>query len=112
MQASTLRRTLVVVREEPPRYVAGGRYDDEGSERSATGSAGVTADSRWTATLTVPLPGADVVFLRIERQGPRPEGYRGAEESAGWSMPVGELEVVMEALAGVIAQARRDGVLA
>lgn len=102
----------MAVHENPPRYLAGGRYDDEGSERSAIGSALVTADSRWTATLTVPLPGADAVFLRIERQGPLPEGYRGADESAGWSMPVGEIDVAMEALAGVIKQARRDGVLA
>lgn len=112
MQSSALRRNLVLVGEETHRYVAGGRYEDEGSERSAIGSAVLTADERWTATLTVPLPLADTVFLRIERQGPLPAGYRGAQESAGWSMPVRELDAVMEALSGVVAQARRDGVVA
>jgi hypothetical protein len=112
MQMSALRRSLVVVGEEPHRYVGAGGYEDEGSERSAIGSAIVTADSRWTATLTVPLPHADAVFLKIERQGPLPDGYRGAQESAGWSMPVRELDAALEALTGVVAQARRDGVVA
>jgi hypothetical protein len=60
----------------------------------------------------VPLPVADAVFVRIERRGPLPKGYRGAEESAGFSVPVQELDAVMAALTGVIAQARRDGVVA
>jgi hypothetical protein len=99
------------VGEGAPRYDAPSRYDDEGSERSAIGSASVSADSWWRATLTVPLPAADAVFMRIERRGPLPEGYRGAEESAGFSLPILELDAVMTALTGVIAQAKRDGVL-
>jgi hypothetical protein len=99
------------VGEGAPHYDVPSRYDDEGSERSAIGSASVSIDSWWRATLTVPLPAADAVFLRIERRGPLPDGYRGAEESGGFSLPMGELDAVMEALTGVIAQARRDGVL-
>jgi hypothetical protein len=99
------------VGEEAPRYGVPGRYDDEGSERTAIGSASVSLDCWWRATLTVPLPAADAVFMRIERRGPLPDGYRGAEESGGFSLPVGELDAVMAALTGVIAQARRDGVL-
>lgn len=99
------------VGEDAPRYGGSSRYDDEGSERSANGSASVSVDCWWRATLTVPLPAADAIFLRIERRGPLPAGYRGAEESGGLSLPVGELDALMEALTGVIAQARRDGVL-
>jgi hypothetical protein len=110
MQTSMLAMSLMI-REEWARYATSSRYEDEGSERSARGSAVATPDARWTATLTVPLPTADAVFVRIERQGPLPDGYRGAEESGGFSAPVGEMDAVMGALAGVIAQARRDGVL-
>ena len=100
-----------MVRESTTRYAASDQYEDEGSERIATGSVSVAIDAFWRATLTVPLPREDTVFIRIEREGPLPEGYRGAEESAGFSAPVKELEVVLRALVGVIAQARRDGVL-
>jgi hypothetical protein len=111
MQTSVLAMSLMI-REEWARYATSNRYEDEGSERSASGSAIVAPDSRWTATLSVPLPAADAVFIRIERRGPLPDGYRGAEESAGFSAPIGELNTVIDALTGVIAQARRDGVLA
>jgi hypothetical protein len=111
MQTNMLAMSLVI-REEWARYAAPVRYDDEGSERSATGSAVVSADARWTVTVSVPLPVADAVFVHIERRGPLPKGYRGAEENAGFSVPVQELDAVMGALAGVIAQARRDGVIA
>jgi hypothetical protein len=110
MQTNVLFMDLMV-REERDRYAPSRRYDDEGSEKTARGSAIVTVDCRWTATLTLPLPAADAVFVRLERQGPFPQGYRGAEESAVFSAPVAELDAVMDALAGVIAQARRDGVL-
>jgi hypothetical protein len=112
MPVNVLSTGPLMVREGRSRHrVPGNRYEDEGSERSAIGSTSVSVDSHWRATLTVPLPHADAVFLRLERKGPLPDGYRGAEESAGFSVPVTELGAVMEALAGVIAQARRDGVL-
>jgi hypothetical protein len=110
MHTNSLARYLNVG-EDAARYGVSSRYDDEGSERSAIGSASVDVECWWRATLTVPLPAADAVFMRIERRGPLPEGYRGAEESGGFSLPIGELDAVMAALIGVIAQARRDGVL-
>lgn len=100
-----------LVREDVVPYPTSDRYEDEGSERVATGSVTVATDAFWRVTLSVPLPREDAVFLRIEREGPLPDGYRGAEESAGLSMPAGELDVVVRALKGVITQARRDGVL-
>ena len=104
--------TPSMVREGTVAYSVAGRYEDESSERSAVGSVRVGGDSFWRAVLTVPIPNADAVFIRIERQGALPEGYRGAEESAGFSLPVGELEAVMVVLNGIVGQARRDGVIA
>ena len=101
----------LAVYEDPGRYLPPRRYEDEGSERTSTGTVAVTSDSAWRATLSVPLPAADAVFLRIERTGRLPDGYRGAQESAALSVPVAEVDALMAALAGVIAQARKDGVL-
>jgi hypothetical protein len=105
------RGLLMVGEDTPPRYVPEGRYEDEGSERSAVGSVSVGKDSYWRATISVPMPKADAVFVKIERQGRLPDGYVGAEESASWAMPIAELDLVMELLAGVIRQGRRDGVV-
>ena len=103
---------LLAVREdEPPKYFGKGSYDDEGSERSSTGSVIVGEDSYWRATISVPIPKADTVFVKIEREGTLPAGYMGAEETASWSMPMAELDLVMKVLAGVIRQGRRDGVI-
>lgn len=99
------------VYEDRGRYLPPRGYEDEGSGRTSTGAIYLTSDSAWRATLSVPLPDADAVFLHIERTGRLPAGYRGAEESATLSVPVAELDSVMTVLAGVIAQARRDGVL-
>ena len=107
-----LMSASIVVREDRDPYLVSRRYEDEGSERTSTGAINLTPDTAWRATLSVPLPDADGVFLRIERTGRLPDGYRGAEESAGLSVPVKELDAVMAVLAGVIAQARRDGVVA
>jgi hypothetical protein len=101
----------VAVYEALGRYLPPRRYEDEGSERTSTGTIAVTSDSSWRATLSVPLPDADAVFLRIERMGRLPDGYRGAEESAALSVPAAEVDALMAVLAGVIAQARKDGVL-
>lgn len=86
-------------------------YESEGSERRTLGSIPVNAVARWTATLTVPIDGADVAFLQVARRGPLPPGYRGAEESVLLSLPTGEVDAVIALVAGVVAHARRDGVL-
>jgi hypothetical protein len=105
------RGLLSIGESVPPTYEPESRYEDEGSERSSVGSVSVGKDSYWRATISVPLPKADTVFVRIEREGTLPKGYVGAEESAGWSMPMAELDLVMELLAGVIRQGRRDGIV-
>jgi len=97
-----------VVREERPAFAT---YDAEGSERRALGSIEVAAGARWMATLTVPIPDDGVAFLHLERSGAAPLGYRGGEERADFSAPVAEVEALVALLAGIVAQARRDGVL-
>ena len=94
-----------VIREESPPY------ESEGSEHRTLGSVSVADDARWTATLTVPIPERNVAFVDLERRGALPGGYRGGEESAHFSLPLGELDAVVTLLTRVIAQARTDGVL-
>jgi hypothetical protein len=50
-------------------------------------------------------------FVELQRRGALPEGYRGSEESAHLSLPLAELDALAALLAGVIDQARRDGVV-
>ena len=108
----TVRGAPGAVYEGRGQYLPPRQYEDEGSERASTGAIYLTSDSAWRATLSVPLPEADVLFLRIERTGQLPAGYRGAEERAVLSIPVGEIDTVLGVLAGVVAQARTDGVIA
>ena len=90
-------------------------YEPDGSECRTTGTVGVAPGAWWAATLTVPLAaggtGEPVAFLHVERAGPTPAGYRGGVEAADLSAPAGELDALLALLAGVVAQARRDGVL-
>ena len=101
-------RIARMVRENAP---LSSRYESEGSERRTLGSIPVNTVARWTATLTVPIGGADVAFLQVARRGPLPPGYRGAEESVLLSFPSGEVDALIALLTGVVAHARRDGVL-
>lgn len=94
-----------VIREISPAY------ESEGSEHRTLGTVSMSDDARWTATLTVPIPERNVAFVELERRGALPEGYRGSEESAHLSLPLGELDAIVALLAGVIADARTDGVL-
>jgi hypothetical protein len=71
----------------------------------------VTPAAQWEGTITVPTPGADVVFIQVERQGPLPDGYLGSQETIDLSLPVGEIDALLALLAGIVAHARRDGVL-
>jgi hypothetical protein len=97
-----------VVREDVAQYAT---YEPEGSERRTLGSVDVAPDARWMATLTVPIPDDGVVFVHLERRGTLPAGYRGSEETAAFSLPASETEALVALLAGVTAQARREGVL-
>lgn len=98
----------------PPRAVREpepGEYENEGSEQRSTGAVAVGGGAWWSATLAVPIPADGAAFLRVERHGTTPAGYRGAGESAELSLPAGEAGAVVTLLAGLVAQARRDGVL-
>jgi hypothetical protein len=108
------RLPVGTVREPNAEYRAGAgipRYEPEGSDRRAFGSVSVTPDAHWAASLTVPIPDADVAFIHVERHGPLPPDYRGSEESAELSIPIAEVEALAALLTGITAHARRDGVL-
>lgn len=87
------------------------QYEPESTERRALGSISVTKAAHWEATLTVPAADADVVFLQVERQGPLPDGYLGSQETIDVSLPIGEVDALLALLTGIVADARRDGVL-
>jgi hypothetical protein len=99
------------VRESAGSPAGAFRYEAEGSARRTLGNVAVAGDARWTGTLTVPIPGAQVAFIQVERAGPLPAGYRGSEETAAFSVPVGEVDAVLAVLSGLVASARSDGVL-
>jgi hypothetical protein len=108
LEMSKLASSGRVVREDVSNYAS---YEAEGSERRSIGTINVTADARWLATLTVPISDSRVAFVHVERHGALPAGYRGNEESAHFSLPIDETDALVALLAGIVDQARRDGVL-
>jgi len=96
------------VREWPPRY------EDEGSERIARGSVSVGAEAWWSVALSIPDGSggslADTVFLRLQRHGAHPPDYRG-DVVGELTLPRTEVDAIAALLAGVVEQARRNGVL-
>jgi len=90
------------------------RYENEGSERRSLGSLSLGTDAWWSVTLSVPhgggAAGDEALFVRFERHGAPPAGYRGSIEAA-LSLPRSEIDAFVTLLAGVVDQARRDGVL-
>jgi hypothetical protein len=112
--ASSLARTdLAVATSRRSRLVreTSPRYEGEGSEQRTLGSVSIPPDAQWLATLTVPIPERQVVFLEVERRGPLPVGYRGGVESAHLTVPMSEVTALVALLTGVVADARYDGVL-
>lgn len=85
-------------------------YEPEHSERQVSGSVAVAPRARWCATLAVPLTGDQSVLVTIERTGTTPPGAPDGSEVA-LVIPPGEADAVVALLRGVIAHARRDGVL-
>jgi hypothetical protein len=78
-----------------PSTVGVSEYEPEHSERQASGSVAVGQDSRWSGTLAVPMTGDQSLLVIISREGAVPAGA----------------PTVPPLLRGLIAQARREGVL-
>jgi hypothetical protein len=91
---------------------AGGaaEYEAGHSERQVTGSVAVGQESRWVATMAVPMTGDQSALVIIEREGPTPPGAPDVPE-VSLVVPPGELDALLTLLRGIVAQARRDGVL-
>jgi hypothetical protein len=105
------QRARRAVRESAGSAPGAPHYEAEGSEQRTLGTVAVTPDARWQGTLTVPIPGARVAFIQVERSGALPPDYRGSEETAAFSVPVGEIDAVLAVFTGLVASARNDGVL-
>ena len=86
-------------------------YEDEGSTREAHGAVSVGRGAWWSAVLATPIDPSwgGTVVLRLERHGDDAPGARGAREAL--LVAGDELDAIVTLLAGVVAQARRDGVL-
>lgn len=96
-----------VVREWAPAY------EDEGSTTQSRGAVTVSRDGWWSIALTVPIAlrsaAEQPVLIRLERHGaPTPAAGGTAHEVV---VPATEVDAVVALLAGVVEQARRDGVL-
>jgi hypothetical protein len=85
-------------------------YEPGHSERQATGSVAVGPEGRWSATLAVPMTGDQSLLVAIQREGPTPPGAPAVPDVT-LVIPPGEAEAVLTLLRGIVAQARRDGVL-
>jgi hypothetical protein len=88
-------------------------YDDEGSEARSLGSVSVGAGAWWSVALSVPgasKAARDTVLVRIERHGP-PADERHGQVGVDLILSPAEIDALVTLLGGVVAQARRDGVL-
>lgn len=106
-------RALTLVRHPKwPAYVHEGvpRYEDEGSACEARGAVSVRGGAWWSAALSVPVGAADDALVRLTRHGAG--GQSAAAERIDLRVSASELDAVIALLAGVVAQARRDAVLA
>jgi hypothetical protein len=93
-----------------PGIAAAAGYEPGHSERQATGSVAVGPESRWSATLAVPMTGDQSLLVTLEREGPVPPGAPTVPDVT-LVIPPNEAEAVLTLLRGIVAQARRDGVL-
>jgi hypothetical protein len=86
-------------------------YEPGHSERQVTGSVAVGPQGRWVATLAVPMTGDQSVLVTIEREGAAPAGAPAVQEVM-LVIPPDEVDAVVTLLRGLVAHARRDGVMA
>jgi hypothetical protein len=85
------------------------QYEPEGSDCRATGSVSLRSGGWWSADLIVSIRREDEVLLTIHRHGA--PGHEEDGTSVDLCLRPADLEVLPVLLNGVIAQARRDGVL-
>jgi len=85
------------------------KYEPEGSDRRATGSVSLDSGGWWSADLIVSIRREDEILLTFHRHGA--PGREADEESVDLCLRPPDLEALPVLLNGVIAQARRDGVL-
>jgi hypothetical protein len=93
-----------------PSTLGMSEYEPEHSERQASGSVAVGQDSRWSGTLAVPMTGDQSLLIIISREGTVPAGAPTVPPVT-LVIPPGEVDAVLTLLRGLIAQARREGVL-
>lgn len=124
------RRVRCVARAEEPGGDGGGggerseeraarpaarraRYENEMSERRARGAVPLSPGAWWTGSLAVPVEGGEpLAYFQLERHdtGAAEEG-RSEVACSDFVVPATEVDAVLALLAGVVSQARRDGVL-
>ena len=80
-------------------------YEDEMSVRRATGTVSAAEDVWWLGELVVPIVGERAI-ISVER---RPEGTGPSD--AALVVPRDEIDALLTLLVGLVAHARRDGVL-
>lgn len=85
-------------------------YEQEVSDRRATGSVSIGAGVWWSAQLAVAIRDDQKILLTVQRHGP-PEQTTGPNESVDLFLRPADLDALPVLLTGVIAQARRDGIL-
>lgn len=106
-RSSTLRLLRVSERAAPD---GGGSYEPEGSERVSRGSVSLPGGGWWSAELSIALDDDRAALLRVIRTGAASDAPADDAQTE-LLFPVGEADALLALVAGVVRQARRDGVL-
>jgi len=85
------------------------QYEPGASDCRATGSVSLGGGGWWSADLIVATGRDDEILLTLRRHGA--QGREDEDESTDLCLRSADLEALPALLKGVIAQARRDGVL-
>lgn len=84
-------------------------YEPEGSDCRAGGAVSLGSGEWWSAELVVAIRRGEDILLTLQRHGMR--GSEDLDQSVDLCLRPTDLEALPVLLNGVIAQARRDGVL-
>lgn len=95
--------------KRPAKKVARTQYERESSDCRATGSVSLRGGGWWSADLIVSINREDQILLTIQRYAAPGQGDDGA--GVDLCLRRADLEALPVLLNGVIAQARKDGVL-